>query len=1051
MGLKAHVEQSDEIGYFRIYVTPPGGRRREITFFRGIPTEVTEIMTSDPFTDMSCGLKFPQVTVFDTLGVGDLDWMVAYADVDIVWENTGDTDYDWIFEGYLVAPTYNSDDSDNSVSWEVKGALLLGDNYLAAPSFPPQPIPYEILMAQAFDQSKRPSHLAPFQIEWPGHVNGTYDQEYYSPESAPVRRSSSSTTTQTTKTTVVPIRVATYNVLGNSDSFASRLPGIAKAIVATGATVVGCQEVSPFRNVKMGGKTKDQVTALLDELNKQKPFKVAKTTAATPVFYRSDRVAVAEHKNVTLRKGKAANMVKFAVIGQPGHFRYINIHPTHDSKADRKDEMKILVKAIAGMERTLIGGDLNDPGDNGDVRDILKDEGYLGLRTRNANIENASTESYKGLNGNPDKNSRWLDDILSKQHELTVDSGRLVVQSGLSDHHMIVANVSYKVTSTGSVTVTTVDETSGKLGEAKVVIPATKTEAWDRRVPTAGDAYNAAYRYAYLRPWGVVPGQLWTGFTTRSTGGWENMVTGYVQGLLSVMFEEAGAQWSIRKDRGRKPVLYLREVPPSNSPDILEVEVGAPGVKVNGTRDFSQSADTIYGEGQDDAGTTFSNAQVSVTADGPFTSYEPFSYNPATWPVEKLDVNGKGNPARNTHLMPKEAHIKFPQGMDANDARGLARGQRSRFADPGFTGTVTLTTDPKYPDGEPFPRLLVKAGRTIRLKGMFGLEQGITVHIVQASMNVKEMTLTLTVDSKYRDALTVSEVRARTRDALTPLRSLQVGKYSNTVQDLLFPWSYELGSGIIPSGGDADATPFFRNVSASDRFPYENLTRQFPPKTHGSYYIRVPKNPSRQDSTGSWTRVGVPVRMSAQGAIRLSQIAAYDSEGNVVPVKFHFSLYSTNGVSANDMPILIGAGERGFDYRYLKPPGNPPENYKVGQKYPFYETAWETVNENGEQFADGELNRYPANAGIVVGWGTYYEPAGFSPGRFSRGAPATGQLIDETQWTWDVSSLLNQQKASDNANNPDLGRLWAMVYCDDLPDQDVFFMGRLFRVEPGGS
>ena len=39
----------------------------------------------------------------------------------------------------------------------------------------------------------------------------------------------------------------------------------------------------------------------------------------------------------------------------------------------------------------------------------------------------------------------------------------------------------------------------------------------------------------------------------------------------------------------------------------------------------------------------------------------------------------------------------------------------------------------------------------------------------------------------------------------------------------------------------------------------------------------------------------------------------------------------------------------------------------------------------------------------MVGWGNYYEPAGYSPGRFSKGAARTGLLEDDQPWGWDLT------------------------------------------------
>ena len=50
---------------------------------------------------------------------------------------------------------------------DLKGAFYGLDDYLAIPTFPKRPIPYEILIAQAFDQDEHPAHLGKFRILFP--------------------------------------------------------------------------------------------------------------------------------------------------------------------------------------------------------------------------------------------------------------------------------------------------------------------------------------------------------------------------------------------------------------------------------------------------------------------------------------------------------------------------------------------------------------------------------------------------------------------------------------------------------------------------------------------------------------------------------------------------------------------------------------------------------------------------------------------------------------------------------------------------------------------
>src|SRR5678816_4958084 len=165
--LTAVESDQEPLGFFRIFATPPGSYQREITLFRGAPVHIGTVTTQDPFTDQTAQLQFPQITVFDMPGEGDLDWLVPNGDIDIVWENVGAYDFDWRWEGYIASYTFNLTGQDSSFSADLKGAFYGLDDYLAIPSFPKRPIPYEILIAQAFDQDTHPSHLGGFRILFP--------------------------------------------------------------------------------------------------------------------------------------------------------------------------------------------------------------------------------------------------------------------------------------------------------------------------------------------------------------------------------------------------------------------------------------------------------------------------------------------------------------------------------------------------------------------------------------------------------------------------------------------------------------------------------------------------------------------------------------------------------------------------------------------------------------------------------------------------------------------------------------------------------------------
>src|SRR5262245_8215911 len=757
------------MGYFRIFARPPFPVRPvsgvgaavdqiEITLFRNAPVRIGAVNTQDPFTDQTAQLSFPMITPFDTPGEGDLDWLVPNCDINIVWENVGDYEYDWRWEGYIAAFSLGLSGADTTLNVDLKGAFYGLDDYLGFPSFPLRPIPYEILIAQAFDQDEHPCHLGKFRMTFP--------------------------------------------------------------------------------------------------------------------------------------------------------------------------------------------------------------------------------------------------------------------------------------------------------------------EDWELTVPNAADPKN--YTAAVLKPWGVATGQRWTGFVSRSTGSWEPLLTGFVQNLLSSMFADGGAQWSIRNRGNRRPELYLRTIPDSSNEDIIEIVLGSPGVTLDASRDFTQRAGVIYGSGKDEAQIEFSNIQLSP--DGRTTFYKPFAYSSRMWPR-------KNNPNYDPTVKPKEANIPFQSGVDEVSAYGIAQATYQRFADPGMTGNITLTTDPRLASGELIPRLLIKGGRTIRINGLLGVREGILAHVTEVTADFNSLTVQLTYDTKYRDQLTVAEVRARTRDALMPSRALQVGKYQNLIQDLVLPWSYQAGSGIVPQ----PAQNFFDQLPPDATFPFEKYTKANPPSKHPNWYIKIGKT-NTANSNQNWScisRDGIPtaaigIRMSQAGSIRLTQVAAYDKDDNVMPVKFHLSVYDNNSIAVKSMPefpgpVMQASGDpnpefpKYLDAQRIESKGGAKitttyetntdgdGNY-IAQAHPFYKGAWESVQPNGREWPWPATVNIPSD--LVVGWGNYYEPAGYSPGRFSKGATRTGVLEDTTSWDWNLTNKsvkVNSNANQSNRAEPYAGMLFVMFYCDDQDDEPVYFMGRFIRLEPGQS
>lgn len=545
---------------------------------------------------------------------------------------------------------------------------------------------------------------------------------------------------------------------------------------------------------------------------------------------------------------------------------------------------------------------------------------------------------------------------------------------------------------------------------------------------------------SYRIPAGVTGGEKWTGLLTRSTGSWDPVLTNYIQSLLSAMYTEKG-RWTLDLDINRQPVMFHRDFAIKPGPATVIIDPAAPGVDISLTEDWEQSLTDVYAQGTSLAGVTYSG--MTVSGDGSQTSYTPAAALRQTYPARE------GNDWFDHTVMPREVMLQVQEGLSADDAAIVARAHLTRFADPGHVGTITLKSDPSM-NGTPISRFLVRAGMDVQVPFLFGRPEGLLLHISASSADLEGDTVTLTVDTKNRDALTVEEVRTRGRDALQVSRMLVAGQYAPPVSDQMFPWSYADGSGYIPSNSDFSSKPLFSGMPDQVTFPWTQWTTQRPPSDHRWKNCYIHLSRASSDANQNWavqhsawgSNMGIPIRMGQAGTIRLLQVAAYDSSGNIMRVPFHLSFFYVGSVNVLSMPAIP------VQQASLFPP------YAANQRYPFVRDGWESYLIDGTRAGLNDPKAYES-AGPVRIYGTFYEKAGYWPGSYSDGDEPTGLLVDETTWTWDLTgqgdALWDPYNVERNLNSPQRGNLYAMLYCDAQLDQDVYFLGRMYRVEPGGN
>lgn len=158
--------------------------------------------------------------------------------------------------------------------------------------------------------------------------------------------------------------------------------------------------------------------------------------------------------------------------------------------------------------------------------------------------------------------------------------------------------------------------------------------------------------------------------------------------------------------------------------------------------------------------------------------YAPFSTIPE---VERNIHNTSGqyvqdNPAWDVTRVRVERWRAFPDGTSKFDAVRAARAEIARDSEAGWTGTIGLQVDPDTTTG----RWGIRAGENIRVDGWEG--GSLLLHIASVS-RASDGTVTLDVDSKARDLLTLDAIERRDRVNTGPARRAGLKRRSETPPD----------------------------------------------------------------------------------------------------------------------------------------------------------------------------------------------------------------------------------------------------------------------------
>ena len=519
-------------------------------------------------------------------------------------------------------------------------------------------------------------------------------------------------------------------------------------------------------------------------------------------------------------------------------------------------------------------------------------------------------------------------------------------------------------------------------------------------------------------PTGGKPGQKITGYWDRGTGDF-TQTSQYILSKLNNMYTQddsgvkPGDNWTILMGPNRKPRLQVRS---SEAEPILELNYGQIGATFSLSSDLTTAVTTVFGHGIGLDGVAWDSRDIAP--DGSSTIWTPIAFKNSAYPES---VN---NPSFYKGAILNETYISY-DNLNQQQASQTAQLKLRQFSEPGWTGTVTLSVEPVFLTEEYTSRWQLKAGFSIRIKNFLGTgSHGMIFHVAQVSANPQDGTVELTVDTNYRDLLSLDQVQARQRDPLTPTKLLRLGQTSVIINDQWAPWSKRLGSGCLPTR----SKDFFTdNVSG---FPWTEQVSKYPPSTHPHFYVRV--NANARNSKDRWSFFTFV--LSENGTASLTELVAYKADGTRAKVEFHFGIYDYEGldsITTNNMPHL-GSN---FD--------------------PFTKYFFTTTDDNGVPWTAG--TPYLADSKGIPLWGNHDQRAGYWPGQYDKGSPVSGLLKDTGEWTWTFDNddhktftagrtAGNKPARSTRLDVSSYSRVGA-IYCK--ASYDVFFIGRILYKNQG--
>lgn len=214
------------------------------------------------------------------------------------------------------------------------------------------------------------------------------------------------------------------------------------------------------------------------------------------------------------------------------------------------------------------------------------------------------------------------------------------------------------------------------------------------------------------------------------------------------------------------------------------------------------------------------------------------------------------NPDWDREVLPIGRFVSYGSDVTRRQGRRSAHAEVLKAGDPGWVGTITLDgVDPPE-----MSRLDIREGMNVQLLD-FADEPVLHIAGVRWARSGPSWSVTLVVDEKARDLLTLAQIRARNKEARqSPARmAIQQLRRSAQTRDTPAMWDAEGGFGVLPV---RDASPGW-NIYRVAAGKYGSLSRvrvrtyDDPVKFCVALFGAAP--------TGAWLRANVPSPLSDPG------------------------------------------------------------------------------------------------------------------------------------------------------------------------------------------